>query len=77
MQSNFISPAVQESVELIQEIFEENGCKHLCPSEKVLIRDWGLEGGESCSELRMWVNDYISECDTEMSASKNAWRYEI
>lgn len=77
MKSNLVSTEVKESLELIKEIFEENGCKHLCPSEKVLIRDWGLIGGESISELRIWVNDYISECDTEMSASKNAWRYEI
>jgi hypothetical protein len=71
------SPELQLSIQLIQEIFEERGYQDLCPSEKELYLDWGIEGGESYSDLKIYVNEFISDCSSEQLASKNQWRYEL
>ena len=63
-----------ESLQTIKEMFAELGVQ--APSDRELISDWGIKGGETNAQLNEWAKDYASEIHTEKCAARSQWRYE-
>jgi hypothetical protein len=67
-----INETRDESIETLNYFFDKLGLE---PLKERDLRDWGIVGGETNSQLSEWANDYASEIHTDKCAGKNAWRY--
>lgn len=69
-----INATFSEALETFNECLNELGLE---PFNETEARDLGIVGGETNAQLSELAHDIYSDEQTEKSAARDAWRYEV